>query len=85
MCVAKKYAYKALDVEFKSPSGPDIESILEPKEWFVEPISKEEATDPYVPEPSAPAILKEMMAQNPAIEKLVGSMGLGIKDDTLPF
>ena len=83
MCVAKKYAYLALDEKYKKPSDPDIESILEPKEWFVEPLIKEKASRSSALEPSDPTVLKEMMAENPAIEKLIGNFGLDAEN--LPF
>lgn len=84
VCVAKKYAYLALDDKYKKPSDPDVESFLEPKEWYVEPMRKESVPEPtvpepFAPEPSDPTVVKEMIAQNPAIGKLVGRMGLDIK------
>lgn len=83
--IARKYAYLALDDKYKKNSDPEIESILESKEWFVEPIIKEKASRSSTQEPSDPTVLKEMIDQNPAIEKLVGSMGLETGDNTLPF
>lgn len=83
MCVAKKYAYLALDEKYKKTSDPDIESILEPKEWFIEPVIKEKASSSCALEPSDPTVLKEMMAENPAIEKLIGNFGLDAEN--LPF
>ena len=83
MRVAKKYAYLALDEKYKKTSDPDIESILEPKEWFIEPVIKEKASSSSALEPSDPTVLKEMMAENPAIEKLIGNFGLDAEN--LPF
>ena len=37
ICLARKYAYLALDDKYKQPSDPNIEGVLQPKEWFVEP------------------------------------------------
>ena len=37
-------------------------------------------------EPVDPAVLKEMVAKNPALEKLVGSLGLDINNESeIPF
>lgn len=83
--IARKYAYLALDDKYKKNSDPEIESILESKEWFVEPIIKEKAPNSSALEPSDPSVLKEMMADNPAIEKLVGSFGLDVENNDLPF
>ena len=87
--IARKYAYLALDDKYKKPSDSDIEEVLQPKEWFVEtPKAKKEPKIPETrkPEPVDPAVLKEMIANNPALEKLVGDFALDINADSdLPF
>ena len=87
--IARKYAYLALDDKYKKPSDSDIEEVLQPKEWFVEtPKAKKEPKipEPRKPEPVDPAVLKEMIANNPALEKLVGDFALDINADSdLPF
>jgi hypothetical protein len=86
--IAKKYAYLALEDKYKTTEGFDIDGILVPREWFIETAPKEnkkKAPEPITPEPVDPALLKEMMAENPAIEKLVGKFGLDIDNDDLPF
>ena len=86
--IAKKYAYLALEDKYKTADGFDVDGILTPKEWFNESSqkkNKKKLPEPITPEPVDPAILREMIDKNPAIAKLVGSMGLDINDDTLPF
>lgn len=87
--IARKYAYLALDDKFKKPSDPDIDEVLQPKEWFIErPEAPKEVNIPEspIPEPADPAVLKEMMAKNPALEELARAFALDIKADSLlPF
>ncbi len=87
--IARKYAYLALDRKYKLPSDPDIESIMEPKEWFVErseDIRKQKNPNPVNTEPVDPKVLQEMIDNNPALKKLVGDFGLDVNtDDALPF
>ena len=87
--IARKYAYLALDDKYKKPSDPDIEEVMQPKEWFIETPKAEKQTkipESRKPEPVDPAVLKEMIAQNPALEKLVGDFALDINAESdLPF
>lgn len=77
ICIARKYAYLGLDNKYKKPSDPDIESILTPKEWFLETTPKKSA--------AGTDTLKKMIAENPAVEKLVEGFDLDAGDDSLPF
>ena len=87
--IARKYAYLALDEEYKKPSDPDIQDIMQPKEWFIESPKAEKGRK--MGEGGAggcvdPAVLKEMMAKNPALEKLVGDLALDVNaEGDLPF
>lgn len=85
ICVARKYAYLALDNKYKKLSDPDIETVLEPKEWFDETLVKQKnANDHNISTRST--ILNEMMDNNPSIEKVVESFELDTKEETLlPF
>lgn len=74
--IARKYAYLALDDKYKKSSDPSIEDMLKPKEWYcIEPIPKKDVEEKKM-EQSGPSMLKEMKAKNPALEKLVGDLGL---------
>ncbi len=87
--IARKYAYLALDRKYKLPSDPDIESIMEPKEWFVERPENEreqKSPDPVKTEPVDPMVLQDMIDNNPALKKLVDDFSLDTNtDDALPF
>lgn len=86
--IAKKYAYIALEDKFKTAEGFDVDGILVLREWFIETAPKEnkkKISEPITPEPVDPGLLKEMMASNPALEKLVGNFGLEIGESELPF
>jgi len=95
--IARKYAYLSLDDKYKKDTDPSIEEMLKPKEWYSivqdeewerikarqQTKEKEESIDS---EPVDPAVLKEMVAKNPALEKLVGSLGLDIYNESeVPF
>ena len=83
--IARKYAYLALDAKYKKPSDPSIEEMLKPKGWYHianEPKDKVEKKPEVVYDPSA---LREMMENNPALGKLVDSLGLGTDEDAMPF
>jgi hypothetical protein len=83
--IARKYGYLALDEKYKRSSDPSVEDILKPKEWYcIEPIPKKDVEEKKM-EQSDPSMLKEMMAKNPALEKLVGDLGLDIGENDLPF
>jgi len=83
--IARKYAYLALDDKYKKSSDPSIEDMLKPKEWYcIEPTPKEKIIDENLEQPD-PSQLKELMAKNPALEKLVGDFGLDIGNSDLPF
>ena len=86
--IAKKYAYLALEDKYKTAEGFDVDGILVPREWFIETTpkgNKKKAPEPTAPEPVDPDLLREMMAKNPALEKLVGDFGLDIGESELPF
>lgn len=94
--IARKYTYMLLDDKYKKSSDPTIEEMLKPKEWYC--IFRDEEwermreqrelakqnTDYDVPEPanSNPAWLKDVVAKNPALEKLLGNFGLDINTDS---
>ena len=85
--IARKYAYLALDDKYKQSSVPDIEQVLLSKEWYMEKDSPKPSTieSSQLLERQDPSMLKEMIAQNTALEKLVESFGLDINDDDIPF
>ena len=71
ICVAKKYAYLALDDKYKNLSDPDVETIFQSKKFFDELILEEDDAD----------VLKRMMEMNPSLEKLVGDFDLHVVED----
>lgn len=84
--IARKYAYLALDDKYKKPSDPDIEQVLQPKEWYIKDESKPIMPPPFFPMSQDPSVLKEMIDQNPELDKLIDSFGLDINTDSdLPF
>lgn len=95
--IARKYAYLSLDDKYKKDTDPSIEEMLKPKEWYSivqdeewERIKARQQTkeieESIDSEPVDPAVLKEMVAKNPALEKLVGSLGLDIYNESeVPF
>ena len=86
--VARKYAYLALDDKYKLSSDPDIEEVLQPKDWYIEtilPKSKPIIPSAEVTEPQDPSMLKEMISQNTALKKLIESFGLDVNEDNIPF
>lgn len=86
--VARKYAYLALDDKYKLSSDPDIEEVLQPKDWYIEtilPKSKPMIPSAEVTEPQDPSMLKEMISQNTALKKLIESFGLDVNEDNIPF
>lgn len=82
--IAKKYAYLALEDKYKTAEGFDVNEILVPREWFIEE-NKKKAPEPTIPEPVDTDLLKDIMEKNPAIEKLVGDLGLDVGESYLPF
>jgi len=83
--IARKYGYLALDEKYKKDTDPSIEDMLKPKEWYsVAPAPKEIIVEEDIEQPD-PSQLKELMAKNPALEKLVGDFGLDIGNSDLPF
>ena len=90
--IAKKYAYIALENKYKTAKDFHVNNILEngilaPKEWFIETApkkNKKKTPEPITSETVDPAVLREMMAKNPALEKLVGDFGLDIGESELP-
>ena len=87
--IAKKYAYLALDDKYKETEDFNVDSILTPREWFKENKIREGIKMPSKPdysEPTDPTALKELIAENPAVKKLVGDLGLDINaENDLPF
>ena len=75
ICVAKKYAYLALDDKYKNLSDPDVETIFQSKKFFAESILKEDNAD----------VLKRMMEMNPSLEKLVGDFDLHVVENECPY
>ena len=75
ICVAKKYAYLALDDKYKNLSDPGIETIFQSKKFFDELILEEDDAD----------VLKRMMEMNPSLEKLVGDFDLHVVESEIPF
>jgi len=83
--IARKYAYLALDDQYKKSSDPAVEDMLKPEEWYGSvptPVENAEADGIELEDSS---LLTEMMAKNPILEKLVGDFGLEISDSDLPF
>ena len=88
ICVAKKYAYLALDDKYKTPSDPDIETILQSKKLFAESILEEsinKACESFAPKEDDANILKKMMEINPSLEKLVGDFDLRVVESVSPY
>jgi len=88
MRIAKKYAYLTLEDKYKTVEGFNVDRILIPRERFIETAPKENKkmiSEPTTPEPVDPAVLKEMIENNPALEKLVGNLGLEAEEEILPF
>ena len=87
--IARKYAYLALDDKYKQPSCPDIESVLQPGEWFVDNLEKENKEEKQEENDSKsfnPLEIKEMIEENPALEKLIGTLDLQFEtENELPF
>ena len=87
--IARKYAYLALDAKYRKPSDPSVEEMLKPKAWYclsseLKPEAKETVEEAPVIH-NAPAALKEMIENNPALGKLINTLTLGTDDDTMPF
>lgn len=86
ICMARKYAYLALDDKYKQTADPDIENIRHPEENIIEvgkmlmeaPARQEEPSEPNL------AALEEMMAQNPTLGKLIDKLWLKTDNNTLP-
>lgn len=74
ICVAKKYAYLALNDKYKSHFDQDIVTVLLTKKWFGElDLEKniDKTCEPIVANNDNDDILKIMMKTNSSIEKLV--------------
>ena len=81
ICIAKKYAYLALEDKFKGYSDPDINTILQYNKWLRESDldkSKDKTHEPIVPNNDDADILKKMNEMNPSLEKLVMACGLQV-------
>lgn len=87
--IARKYAYLLLDDKYKRASDPTIEDMLKPKSWYSlvpnhELVAMkarrqaEKKEDPTETEPEDSDVLKGMTAKNPALEKIIGKLGLDI-------
>lgn len=96
--IARKYAYILLDDKYKKPTDPNVEEMIRPKEWYHkasddgwERIKEQQNTEeerdvPIKPEPFDPAVLKEMIAKNPAVEKFLRDFDLDVNSDSnVPF
>jgi hypothetical protein len=88
--LARKYSYLSLNDKYKKESDPTIKEMLKPKHYYiiapiqeqltVEPEKKEES-----PMASDPALLDDLIAQNPSVERLVKNFELEMNTDELPF
>lgn len=85
--IAQKYAYMALNDSYKQASDPSTNTALQE----IQPIEttpkkqEENTSEAEVPITNDPAILKEMIAKNPTLERLIGDFGLDAEESPLPF
>ena len=83
--IARKYGYLALDEKYKRSSDPSVEDMLKPKEWYSIVSEPKDNIEKERIEQYNLSRLKEMMAKNPAFEKLVEDLGLDLDNSNLPF
>ena len=96
IAIGLKYLYFALDDKYKKPTdklpikklNESVERIGKTQFWHKSGKTAPEADD-YVNSPDAPKILEEMIANNPAVGKLVNSFTLAGQEnkttEDLPF
>ena len=83
--IARKYGYLALDEKYKRSSDSSVEDMLKPKEWYSIVSEPKDNIEKERIEQYNLSRLKEMMAKNPAFEKLVGDLGLDLDNSNFPF
>ena len=88
--LARKYSYLSLDDKYKKETDPTIEEMLKPKHYYIiapmqEPLTAEPEREEESPIASDPALLDELIAQNPSVERLVKNFELETNTDELPF
>lgn len=88
--LARKYSYLSLDDKYKKETDPTIEEMLKPKHYYIiapmqEPLTAEPEREEESPIASDPALLDELIAQNPSVERLVKNFELEMNTDELPF
>ena len=88
--LARKYSYFSLDDKYKKETDPTIEEMLKPKHYYIiapmqEPLTAEPEREEESAIASDPALLDELIAQNPSVERLVKNFELETNTDELPF
>lgn len=88
--LARKYSYLSLDDKYKKETDPTIEEMLKPKHYYIiapiqEPPTAEPGKKEESPMASDPALLDDLITQNPAVERLVKNFELETNTDELPF
>ena len=85
IAIARKYAYITLDDKYKLSSDPAVGCLLESKEHDddYEAVNSPEKT--FKSNPQDITMLREIIAENPAVEKLVQSLSLEEDNDIYPF
>ena len=88
--IAKKYSYISLDDKYKKETDPTVEEKFDPDYYYIiaflqdlEALESEKEKES--PIKSDPALLNEIITQNPAVERLVKNFELKINTDELPF
>jgi hypothetical protein len=88
--LAKKYTYLSLDDKYKKETDPSIEEMLRPRDYYyIAPkselimVKSDEVNNST--ELSDPAVLNDMVSQNPAVERLIKDLDLDMINDDLPF
>jgi hypothetical protein len=74
--LCRKYASKALEGLHEQLSAPSTATVLPPEE---------RPAEASIPTPTDPAVLKAMMAKNPALERLINDFELDTEESLLPF
>ena len=88
--LAKKYTYLSLDDKYKKETDPSIEEMLRPRDYYYiapksELIMVKSDEENNSTELSDPAVLNDMVSQNPAVERFIKDLGLDMINDDLPF
>ena len=88
--LARKYSYLSLDDKYKKETDPTIEEMLRPKYYYIiaprqNPVTLDSVIEKETPIESDPALLDDLIAQNPSVERLVKNFELEMNTDELPF